>query len=267
VTAAECISFLTDYGLADGFVAACHGVLLRRAPGVPVLDVTHLVPPGDVRRGAVVLAQTLPYLPRGVHLAVVDPGVGTERRGLVLEADRGTLVGPDNGLLPWAADALGGIRRAYDLRPGALGVEAVSPTFHGRDLFAPAAGELARGRPAAELGSQVDPDTVVRLPHPVCRVTGGEVTAEVVTVDRFGNVQLAADRSAVERAGWVLGDPVRTGDVVARYGTTFGSVGPGEPVAYLDSAGLLSLAVRDGRADELFGVRPGELVRLSAGGR
>jgi S-adenosylmethionine hydrolase len=263
---AACVSFLTDYGLADGFVAACHGVLLRRAPGVRVLDVTHLIPPGDVRRGAAVLAQTLPYLPCGVHLAVVDPGVGTARRALVLATGQGILVGPDNGLLAWAAEALGGARAAYELRPGALGVGAVSATFHGRDLFAPAAGELARGRPVTEIAGPVDPATVIRLPDPVCRVAGAELTAEVVTVDRFGNVQLAADRAAVTRAGLAVGDRVLVGDVVVPYGTTFGSVPPGEPVAYLDSADLLALAVRDGRADELFGLRPGDVVRLVCAG-
>ncbi|MCL9797978.1 SAM-dependent chlorinase/fluorinase, partial [Frankia sp. AgKG'84/4] len=123
------VSFTTDYGLADGFVAACHGVILRAAPDTRIIDVTHLVPPGDVRRAATVLAQTVGSLPRGVHLAVVDPGVGTSRRAVALRAAGGDLVGPDNGLLIDAAERLGGIRTAVSL-PVPAGVPA---TFHGRD--------------------------------------------------------------------------------------------------------------------------------------
>jgi hypothetical protein len=248
---ADCLSFLTDYGLADGFVAACHGVLLRHAPGVPVVDVTHLIPPGDVRRAAAVLAQTLPHLPAGVHLAVVDPGVGTERRALVLATPRGVLVGPDNGVLSWAAAALGGTRAAYALRP----VPGMSATFHGRDLFAPAAGDLARGRDVAELADPVPPSSVVTLPAPVHRAVPGGLDAEVVTVDRFGNVQLAAGPAHLPERLLVAGTPVR-------HGETFGSVAPGEPVLYLDSAGLLALAVRDGNAADRFGLRPGDLVPI-----
>jgi hypothetical protein len=253
---AECLSFTTDYGLADGFVAACHGVLLRHAPGVPVIDVTHLIPPGDVRRAAAVLAQTLPHLPDGVHLAVVDPGVGTVRRALVLQTPHGVLVGPDNGVLSWAAAALGGARAAHALRP----VPGMSATFHGRDLFAPAAGDLAAGRDVTELADPVPLPSVVTLPPPVLREVPGGLDAEVVTVDRFGNVQLAAgaltfpDRDRPD-AVLVAGTPVR-------YGTTFGSVAPGEPVLYLDSAGLLALAVRDGSAAERFGLRAGDLVPI-----
>ncbi len=256
---AECISFLTDYGLDDGFVAACKGVLLARAPGVPVLDVTHLVPPGDVRRGAAVLAQTLPYLPPGVHVAVVDPGVGTARRPVVVVTPRGLLVGPDNGVLSWPADALGGATVAYVIDAVRLGVTRTSATFHGRDVFAPAAGELARGLPPEEVGEPVDPAGLVRLPRPRYVDADGGVDVEVVTVDRFGNVMLAAGPDAL---------PLRPGAQAAvngdriPYVTTFADVEPGEPLLYVDAAGALALAVRDGSAAAFFGASAGDLVRI-----
>src|SRR5215469_2170822 len=142
VTSYSCLTFLTDFGLEDGFVAACHGVALRIAPSVPMIDITHLVPPGDVRRGAAVLAQTVPAMPPAVHVAVVDPGVGTTRRAIAVEAKGGVLVGPDNGLLSWAITALGGATRAVLLTNEALWNHPVAPTFHGRDIFMPVASHL-----------------------------------------------------------------------------------------------------------------------------
>ncbi|MFD2764640.1 SAM hydrolase/SAM-dependent halogenase family protein [Micromonospora eburnea] len=197
------ISLTTDYGLADGFVAACHGVLARLAPTARVIDVTHLIPPADVRRGAAVLAQTVPYLPVGVHVAVVDPGVGTARRGIGLATPGGLLVGPDNGLLLDAAESLGGITEAVELTNPAWLAPAVSRTFHGRDVFAPVAARLALGAPLAEAGPAVEPAALVRLPVPVVRAEPGGFAAEVLTVDHFGNVQLAAP------AGLLDGLPAR----------------------------------------------------------
>src|SRR4051812_1715126 len=139
------ITMTTDYGLSDGFIAACHGTIARIAPAVRVIDVTHLVTPRDVGRAAAVLAQTVPHLPPAVHVAVVDPGVGTERRALGIEAAHGLLVGPDNGILLAAADALGGARRAVELDNTDWFAPTVSPTFHGRDVFAPVAARLALG--------------------------------------------------------------------------------------------------------------------------
>ena len=139
------LSFLTDYGLDDGFVAACHGVAARIAPHAGIIDVTHLVPPGDVRRGAAVLAQTVPYLPPAVHVAVVDPGVGTARRGVAVAAGDSVFVGPDNGLLSWAVTASGGAARAFSLTNRALWLASVAATFHGRDIFMPVAAHLADG--------------------------------------------------------------------------------------------------------------------------
>jgi S-adenosylmethionine hydrolase len=202
------VSFTTDYGRADGFVAACVGVIARIAPHARVLDVTHDVPPGDVRRGATVLAQAAGYLPPAVHLAVVDPGVGTSRRGLAVVAGAGVLVGPDNGLLLPAADALGGVTAAYELAEREFWLPDVSRTFHGRDVFAPVAAHLANGVEPSALGPPVAAGDLVRLPEPVVTARPGELTAEVLTIDQFGNVQLAATASDLRTAGFEVGQPL-----------------------------------------------------------
>ncbi|MGK5739021.1 SAM hydrolase/SAM-dependent halogenase family protein [Micromonospora sp. URMC 103] len=261
------ISLTTDYGLSDGFVAACHGVIARIAPAARVIDVTHLVPPADVRRGAAVLAQTLPYLPVGVHVAVVDPGVGTARRGVALDTPGGLLVGPDNGLLPEAAHALGGVLTAVELTNPSWLASRVSHTFHGRDVFAPVAARLALGAPLAEAGPAFDPAGLVRLPEPVVTTDGDGITAEVLTVDHFGNVQLAATADLLERLPATVrltanGDAGRE----ARRGRTFGDAPPGGLVVFADSAGRIAVAVNGGRAVDLLAVTAGDSVRMSAAG-
>ncbi|WP_117666960.1 S-adenosyl-L-methionine hydrolase [Micromonospora sp. MW-13] len=254
------ISLTTDYGLADGFVAACHGVIGRLAPAARVIDVTHLVPPADVRRGAAVLAQTVPYLPVGVHVAVVDPGVGTARRGIALATPGGLLVGPDNGLLLDAATTLGGVTSAVELtNPHWLAPE-VSRTFHGRDVFAPVAARLALGAPLAGAGPAVDPAGLVRLPEPVVRSGDGGLTAEVLTVDHFGNVQLAAPGGLLA----ALPARLRVAGRPATHGRTFGDAPPGELVVHVDSAGRVAVAVNGGRAADVLAVGPGDLVSVTA---
>ncbi|MCW2637835.1 MAG: hypothetical protein JWP76_141 [Dactylosporangium sp.] len=253
------ISLTTDYGLSDGFVAACHGVIARIAPSVRVIDVTHQVPPADVSRGAVVLAQTVPHLPPAVHVAVVDPGVGTARRAVAIEAPQGLLVGPDNGLLPPAAEALGGIRRAVVLDKAEWFADPVSPTFHGRDIFAPVAARLSVGGDLAAAGTGVDPATLVRLPEPIVVVGDGWLEAEVATVDRFGNVQLAAPGEALDR----LGELLRVGGVSARRVVTFGETAPGALVVYVDSADRVAIAINGGRAVVALGVTPGDIVHIT----
>jgi S-adenosylmethionine hydrolase len=252
------ISFTTDYGLDDGFVAACAGVIARIAPDVRLIHVTHLVPPQDVRRAATVLAQTAPYLPPAVHLAVVDPGVGTERAAVAIEAAGGLLVGPDNGLLIPAAEALGGIRSAHRLTEPAYRLPAVSATFHGRDLFAPAAAHLAVGVPPATLGPALDPAGLVRLPAPTIVSQQGKLTTEVLSVDRFGNLQLAATPDALP-AGRVA-----IGDQEAVVGRTFADVPSGALVVLTDSAGHLAIAVNGGSAAARLGRSAGDLVELRA---
>ncbi|WP_436776869.1 SAM hydrolase/SAM-dependent halogenase family protein [Yinghuangia sp. YIM S09857] len=246
------ISFLTDYGTADGFVAACHGVIMRIAPGARVLDVSHEVPPGDIRRGAVLLAQTLPYLPPGVAVAVVDPGVGTARRGVLVRTAEHLLVGPDNGLLMWAADAVGGALSAHELTTRELMLPRVSATFHGRDVFAPMAAHLATGTSAHRVGPTLDPGSLVRLPDPVAYVVDGTAHGEVLTVDRFGNVQTSLAPAELTAIGAAPGGSLtlRTvdGTWTAVFGRTFADVPLGEPVAVVDSTDHLAIAVNGGNA-------------------
>jgi S-adenosylmethionine hydrolase len=258
------VSFTTDYGTADGFVAACKGVLAAIAPAARVLDVTHEIGPADIRRGGTVLAQTVGYLPAAVHLAVVDPGVGTARRGVVLAAGSSLLVGPDNGLLTPAADALGGIAAAHELTEARYRLPVVSSTFHGRDVFAPAAAHLANGVPVAALGPAIDPATLVRLPRPHTSVRPGELTSEILNADRFGNLQLAADADDLRAFGGKPGDRVsvrhRRAGVDAVLVDTFGDVPPGALLVYVDSAGQVALAVNGGSAAEALGGRVGDVT-------
>jgi S-adenosylmethionine hydrolase len=249
-------SFTTDYGTLDGFVATVKGVIAGIAPDVTVIDVTHQVPPQDVRRGAAVLAQAAPWLPPAVHLAVVDPGVGTQRRGIAVVAARGVLVGPDNGLLLPAADALGGMTAAYELVDPAYRLPEVSATFHGRDVFAPAAAHLCLGLDPARLGPPVA--DLVLLPAPTVHIGPDEVRAEVLSVDGFGNVQLAA----TELGG--LTGTVRVQGGLATVGRTFADVPDGELVVLADSVGYVAVAVNRGSAAARLGVEPGDIVEISA---
>lgn len=255
----EWISLTTDYGLSDGFAAACRGVIGKLAPSVRVIDVTHLVAPGDVTRGAAVLAQTVPHLPPAVHVAVVDPGVGTARRAVAVRSPGGVLVGPDNGLLPWAADALGGVTGAVELTNPDWFVPDVSHTFHGRDIFAPAAARIATGAQLTDAGPALDPDGLVRLPDPVVETGPGWLEAEVLTVDRFGNVQLAAPAATLDG----LGKSLSVGGVRAVRGATFADAPPGGLVVFADSAERVAIAVNGGRAAVVLAVTPGDMLRIT----
>ncbi len=261
------VSLTTDYGHRDGFVAACHGVIAQIAPQARVIDISHEIPAHDVRHGAAVLAQTVRYLPRAVHVAVVDPGVGTNRRPLAVEAPDGFLVGPDNGLLLWAADALGGVSRAVELTAPRFRLVTGARTFDGRDVFAPAAAHLTRGVPLDEFGPLLDPPSLVRLPTPKVEVSDGELVAEIRTIDHFGNVQLAASADDLAAAGLASASRVTVivdeRELTAAVGRAFGDVPSGELVLLVDSAGYGSLAVNTGRAADLLGVRAGSLVRLT----
>jgi len=268
VTHFRYLSFLTDYGLEDGFVAACHGVSARIAPHATIIDVTHLIPPGDVRRGAAVLAQTVPHLPPAVHVAVVDPGVGTARRAIAAAAGDSVFVGPDNGLLSWAMTAAGGAARAFSLTNRELWLTRVTPTFHGRDIFMPVAAHLAAAAELAAAGEEIDVGDLVTLPAPERVVRDFTAAGEVLTVDRFGNVQLSvtgadAAEIGVKPGGTVL---VRLGhrQLTLPYRDTFGAVASGELVVYTDSAGLVSLAVNGGNAAQRLALPPGARISIAA---
>jgi S-adenosylmethionine hydrolase len=261
------ITFLTDFGLADDFVGTCHAVMKRIAPDVQIIDLTHGIPPRQVLQGAIVLANTVPYAPAGVHLAVVDPGVGSGRRALALEAGEGRyLVGPDNGLLVPAAEAVGGIHAVHELTNPDYALTPVSATFHGRDVFSPAAANIALGLPLAELGPPLDPDALVRLELPAPAVSDSSIEATCLYVDRFGNMQLNLRREHLEHARIVPGRRLRLevdGRVQEAVATrTFADAEPGELILYEDSYGNVTLAVNRGDAADRLGAAAGVTVAI-----
>jgi S-adenosylmethionine hydrolase len=246
------ITFLTDFGLQDDFVGTCHGVIKRIAPEAEIIDITHGIPPQAVLQGALVLANTLPYMPVGVHLAVVDPGVGSHRRALALRDREGRyFVGPDNGLLVPAAERAG-IADAHELANPEYALETVSRTFHGRDLFSPAAAHLACGLEIGKLGPPIDPDALVRLELPEPEFADGAVHATTLYVDSFGNMALNLTRDDVERVGIVPGSKVELDVSGSRYyavaARTFADARPGDVVLYEDSYRNMSVAISNGNA-------------------
>jgi S-adenosylmethionine hydrolase len=261
------ITFLTDFGLQDDFVGTCHGVMARIAPDARVIDVTHGIPPHAILQGALVLRSTTRYMPVGVHLAVVDPGVGSHRRPLAVRtADGRTFVGPDNGLLVLAADELG-IEAAHELVDERYRLPDVSRTFHARDIFSPAAAHLAAGVAIGELGPVIDPSDLVRVVVPDPRVGKSQISATVVGVDRFGNVATNMRTDHVESLGLARGDRVEVRLTFERYyavlADTFADAAPGELILYEDSYGLVTLAISNGNAARLTGVGVGDELRIA----
>jgi S-adenosylmethionine hydrolase len=259
------ITFLSDYGLADDFVGVCHAVIARATPGARVIDLTHGIDRHDVRTGAIVLRRALPYAPPGVHLAVVDPGVGGARRAVAIgcaEEDR-ILVGPDNGLLALAATGFGGAVEAVDIGRSARRLEPVSATFHGRDVFAPVAAALAAGAPLGEVGSWADVDTLTGLELPAPRRVGGGLLAHALAFDRFGNVSLEVGHAWLTAEGLQLGRALTVNGHPATYGLTFADVGPGALLVYEDAYRSLALAVNRGSARELLALELDAELRIA----
>lgn len=240
------VTFSSDYGLQDEFVGVCRLVIARIAPDVRVVDVSHGI--GDIRGGAAVLAQSLPEAPdECVHLAVVDPGVGTDRRAVAIATGNGGfLVGPDNGLFFPVADMLGGALAVYELTEPWFMRGEMSQTFHGRDIFAPAAAHLALGAAPHDLGAAFPVDELVRLPQPSVHVAEGCLEADVLRIDRFGNIQLAARGEAL--AASRLQGGVLVNGVAARVGEKFADVRLGELLVYVNSADHLAIAMNGGSA-------------------
>jgi S-adenosylmethionine hydrolase len=261
------ITFLTDFGLQDGFVGTCHGVMKRIAPEAEIVDITHGIAPHQVLQGALVLANTLPYMPVGVHLAVVDPGVGGIRRALALRDGEGRLhVGPDNGLLLLAVEKLGGIEAAHELANPAYALESVSRTFHGRDLFAPAAAHLANGVPLAELGPPIAADALARLDVPTPEIGASRIRATVLTIDRFGNIQLNLTRDHLDSAAIVPGTRLELELGGERYyviaARTFADARRGDLILYEDAYRNVAVAISSGNAAETLKARPGQDLRI-----
>jgi S-adenosylmethionine hydrolase len=261
------ITFLTDFGLQDDFVGTCHGVMARIAPDARVIDVTHGIPPQAILQGALVLHATTKYMPVGVHLAVVDPGVGSHRRPLALRtADGRFFVGPDNGLLMLAADDLG-VEAAHELVDERYRLQDISRTFHARDIFSPAAAHLAAGVSIDQLGPAVDPADLVRIAVPDPSVGKSQISATVVGIDRFGNVATNMRDDHVMGLGVDRGGRVEVRLTFERYyavlAETFADVPPGELILYEDSYGLVTLAISNGNAARLTGVGVGDELRIA----
>ena len=261
------ITFLSDYGYEDEFAGVCRAVISQIAPGAPLIDLTHGIARQDIRQGAVALANALPSCPPGVHLAVVDPGVGSERRAVAVAAAEGRfLVGPDNGLLSRALDRLGGAQGAVELSSSPFRLEPLSATFHGRDLFAPVAAHLSLGAHLEEAGESIDPGSLAKLDLPTPRISEDEIVAHAIHQDGYGNVTLDLD------AAMLAGGPLRPGDALevlapdgrfdAVWAGTFADVGPADVLLFEDSSGALALAVSGGSAAGLMDLRPDSEVTL-----
>jgi len=261
------VTLLTDYGRDDDFVGVCHGVIRTIHPEAQIVDITHGVARYAVRQGALVLRNTLPYMPVGVHVAVVDPQVGTERRALALRTmDGRILVGPDNGLLSLAWPRCGGIDLAVDVTRSPHRLEPVSATFHGRDIFAPVAAHLSLGAELADAGDQLSEAELqtVELPEP--RVEDGTLVGHALVVDRFGNAALNVDHDDMAGTQITLGSTVEievAGEpYLATYAQTFADVRPGELIVYEDAYRTLAVAINRGDAAATLGLRPDAEVRL-----
>lgn len=259
------ITFLSDYGLDDDFVGVCHAVIARLAPGARIIDLSHGIARHDVRTGAIVLRRALPYAAPGVHVAVVDPGVGGARRAVAIgcaEDDR-LLVGPDNGLLALAAQRFGGAVAAVDIGRSPRRLEPVSATFHGRDIFAPVAAALAAGAPLGDIGDPVDVETLAGLDLPAPRRDGDDLVAHALAFDRYGNVSLQAGHEWLVAQGLKLGRRLTVNGRPATYGLTFADVPPGDLLVYEDAYRTLALAVNRGSARELLGLDLDDELRIA----
>jgi S-adenosylmethionine hydrolase len=237
------ITFLSDYGLQDDFVGVCHGVIATICPQARVIDISHGIRRHDVRAGALILSESLAYMPVGVHLAVVDPDVGAGRRAVALRL----------GVLSLAAELGGGVVEAVDIARSPFRLEPVSATFHGRDIFAPVAARLAAGAPLAQAGDPLDPGELVKLQLSRAQRGDGALLAHVRQIDRFGNLQLDAGHADLSDSGLTLGRAARLqagthGDHLAHYVRTFADVGDGELMVYEDAQRRLSVAISHGDA-------------------
>ncbi|HTG47581.1 MAG TPA: SAM-dependent chlorinase/fluorinase [Actinomycetota bacterium] len=256
------IVFLTDYGLRDEFVGICHGVIARIAPDALVIDLTHAIARQDVLRGALALSRAAAYLPAdAVYCAVVDPGVGSERRPIAVRAASGALlVGPDNGLLSMLWEVLGGPEVAYEIASPGIVLSPMSKTFHGRDIFAPAAAHLASGTPVETLGASLDVAGLGTLELPGPMVAPGAIGARVTAVDGFGNVQLNVTTEHLRSAG--IEGSLDVGGATIPFVGTFAELPEHALGAIVDSQGFVAFVVNRGSAAEILHLGDGSTVVL-----
>ena len=260
------ISFLSDFRHDDEFVGVVHGVIARIAPSVRILDITHGIGRGDIHGGAMALTRAVQFMPNGVFLAVVDPGVGTDRRAIAARTPIGYFVGPDNGLLAPAVAMVGGADLIVSLEDERFRLPADGATFDGRDVFGPAAAVVADGQAdITDLGPTLDPESITPLLIPLAESAGkGTIKASVLWVDTYGNAQLNVSPEDLNTLGLKVGDEVVVGaslrETRIAWQISFGSVEVGEPVVHVDSQGQIALAVRGGRADEHLEISVGDPV-------
>lgn len=261
------ITFLSDFGLSDEWVAVCKGVILGIAPDARIIDISHDIPPFNIKKGALVLADALPYLPKGVHLAVVDPGVGTKRRPVAVKTgDGNVLVGPDNGLLAYASQLLGGVLAAVEITNEKYLRRSERSTFHGRDIFAPAAAHIASGLALSELGPEVSSTSLAGPPWPEPRAEEHFLVCEIIDIDRFGTMRFNAHPEQLERSAIDTKRPINVAfghhDLRLPISTTFSDVPVHEPVLLFDSSNLLCLAMNQASAAEVYDLVVGDRVTL-----
>lgn len=262
------ISFLSDFGHVDEFVGVVHGVIARIAPSVRIIDVTHGIGRGDIHGGAMALTRAVQFMPDGVFLAIVDPGVGTDRRAIAARTSVGIFIGPDNGLLAPAVTMVGGADLIVSLEDATYQLPSLGGTFAGRDIFGPAAAVLASGQADIEhLGPSLDPGSISPLLMPLAEPAGaGKVRGSVLWIDTYGNIQFNLSPEDLVALDLNEGDDVVMSVEMREHrlvwGATYGDVEEGEAILHVDSHGQMALAVRGGRADEDFPFGVGDSVVL-----
>lgn len=263
------ITFLSDFGLLDEWVSVCKGVILGICPEALILDITHVIPSFDVRKASLVLASAVNYLPRGsIHVAVVDPGVGTARSAIALRTKRtDVLLGPDNGILLPAAKALGGITKAVSVEKETYFLRPVSYTFHGRDIFSPVAAHIANGVKLSDLGPSLSEGDLVTPPWREGEIIGETLEAEVIDIDKYGTVRLNIDRTFLKALNIKPGDKLslffKDQIWILPLCRTFGEVGFGEGLLLIDSSNYLSISINQQKASDKFGLTIGDPVWIT----
>jgi len=260
------VTLLSDFGLRDPYVAEMKAVILSICPGVTIVDISHEIRKFDVRMGAFILAQATPYFPdKTVHLAVVDPGVGTRRRPMVVETNRSLYIGPDNGLLMLSAHTQE-VNRIHEIANPKYMLKSISTTFHGRDVFSPAAAHLAKGVPPSDFGPEIRDPMTPSFAKPVSQ--NGETRGEVIYVDDFGNIITNITMKDITQIGVRKGETIllklKEKDAALRLCTAYGEVPPSTPLAVIGGSGFLEVSVNQGDASRCFNVELGDAVILRA---